>query len=464
MLDFKQIVNLNEEEGIQQQAEGDAVVNFFLDEPNELFKEFNAAFFSKYKLNASDEILRNLINAIRRSGYQNQYVVSDFSRFSDYFPLIDFLTFVIGQADSNQKPNVLEFTEGLKEDDKRLLFIKAAQDYTEGFKTKAVEDSWPLDYGPKTNHASVLQMGLRQAASKNLIAEATIEKLLDKSLKLGIYKLLEIRKKIRDKQNKVPPSNAFIDSLLLTPEKHAGTTVTVPTQYKRLYPDTSVRQLVELGILIKRFYEHEKNTAQESYNQQHPESKTAIETTIEEFFENKLNTGNQFEWRIPKAKEETEKQPDEDDSMFSDKYKTILKGPKGPLLTKQIPPGMPPIPTRESKSFNMFYKSLVENFKLNEANSDWASSALKSTDSNNTKPPTENETKNPLIVSFKGGYTIGNIKNLKTNDPAQKLYQKILAMSDYIAEGEPFSILGALKDISTAAKGLGSLGGPNLDR
>lgn len=459
MVNFKEIVLLQEEEAqtnqpanptAQEQTapknESDVVVNYFLEKPNEIFKEYSGVFYQKYKVNIPEEVLRQIINLIRQSGYQNQYVVQNFVRYSDYFPFVDFLTYVIGLADDKQKPNVLEFVEALKKPENKEVFAKAAQAYIQDFKEQPVDDTWPLDYKSRTSHATMLQTGLRQAASKNLIAEATMEKIANLSLRNAIYKLLEIRKKIRDKQNKVPPSNQFVDSLLLTPEKHAGTTVTVPVQFKRLYPDTTVRTLVELGLLIKRLYEHEKKIAQETYNQANPDSKAQIITTLEEFFNNQLNEQKQFEWKVPEEKAPATQQ---ESYQFNEIYKKFLN-----LL-------------QEKDNTVGYTKAYGDNYDaiFNKGNQTQANPTTQQPPKPATNQETPNkETKNPLLGPAEEGYVVKNIKNMKTNDPAQKVYNKLQSIADYIREAEPFSIVGALQDINIAAKGLGSLGGPNLDR
>jgi hypothetical protein len=261
---------------------------------NEPLNKFNQIYSNFYASTLNKTEFELLIGLIDKSANQTNYVQGDFERYIEFFPYIDFLTYVIQEAIKEQKPLLTKFNTS---DNDLLQRASAAVDsYIVHFKSKAIKNGWPLDYAPITPRATILQSDLRKRQYNSVVGQLALSNYASKSLQEAIFGLLKARKIARDPNNKAPNDSNYIQQLLLTPEKFAGGNVQIPQDLRRLYDSVTAETLIQIGVAIKQFFESEKTLRQQQISAK--KSSSAIETSIQQFFVNEPKDSDAFVWQI----------------------------------------------------------------------------------------------------------------------------------------------------------------------
>jgi len=251
MLDFKKLVL----EAITSPA---GIMDFWND-PTELInikKIFKTKFnLENWTITGSDRGL--LVDAFERNN------ASKIKSLIKYFPIIDFLFYIAEEEDKSKKRGtsakilsnapVLDKT---KTDQYENAFITEFQNKN----PRLVDNSNPVyDYKAISGKGTSLLQVLMRDSAKNIIGEIALDNFKDKNIKETLYGILNNHRKLKTTLlNKVvPDAGTFIEKILSTPQNFIGGQTTIPNNFKQLYNEVSLKEIVELCISIHNFYESE---------------------------------------------------------------------------------------------------------------------------------------------------------------------------------------------------------------
>jgi len=401
-------------------------VAFLSDKP---LTEFNQAYTKFYKTALDKSSFGTLLAVISKSANQTNYVQSYFEKYVQFFPYVDFVTDVIQTAIGQDKPFLNKFNPT----EHGTAAIQATKNYIKHFQEKAVVGGWELEYPCKTARSLILQSDLRKKQYGQVVGSLALQNYYNKSIQVTIFSLLNARKKARDPQNITPNASNYIQQILLTPEKFAGGNIKVPQEFSRIYEQTSVQQLMKIGVAIKNFYNFEKSNKQRALDQQNEGRK--IITSIEDFFSNSSVTNDTFKWEA-----DGQSQLDLAGLTFNGLLQLIED-------------------TQAEFSFDTPSTQAEFPFSSDKSLAKPTTTIPKEWD-NKLKPNTPQANTKPLDGPTGGGYNIKNIKSMTNVDSAIELYKELENFANYIKEVEAKKgpdIAGALKGATRAVKGL-SLG------
>jgi hypothetical protein len=394
---------------------------------NKPLTDFNQIYTKFYKPILDKSSFETLLAVISKSANQTNYVQGDFEKYIEFFPYVDFITDIIQTAIGQDKPFLNKFVPAIHGE----AALLATKNYIKYFQEKAVAGGWTLDYPCKTARSLILQTDLRKKQYGQVVGSLALQNYYNKSLQVTIFSLLNARKKARDPQNTTPNASNYIQQILLTPEKFAGGKIKVPQEFSRIYEQTSVQQLMKIGVAIKNFYNFEKSNKQRLLDQQNEGRK--ITTSIEDFFSNSTVTNDTFKWEA-------------DGQSQLDLAGLTFNGLLQLIEDTQAEFSFDQAPTQAEFPFSQD-KSLTKP----ETPKEW---------DNKLKPEAPQTNTNPLDGPTGGGYNIKNIKSMTNVDSAVELYKELENLANYIKEVEAKKgpdIAGALKGATRAVKGL-SLG------
>lgn len=469
----------------------DHTVEFFITpKGSSPYDKFAAKFQEKYgkqPLSSAQDIQR-LITALKGSSNKNELTISNFTDYTESFPIIDFVLFVVQTSLGKTKAILGDFETAIVNDDTKNVATQASNSYINKFAANAAKDSWPLDYPSLTSQARMLEVGLRKKLADNVVGSLALEQLYGRSIYYAVLALLAGREKIRNPFRSVPSSNKFIDEILYgNYEKYAGGGEMVKGKYARMWDQVSVEKLIELGKSVRNFYEQQKA--------EHAPTKEAVEgapptppqpvPTLEQFVKNDVG-GRKFSWTVAEQLKF--------DDVFNNEYsqilqegvqKTIFKDVDGVnykvYRNDQIRPYSFVITNKQTnkeiyrlegdnalqdtlkdvQSIDLINQSVDSIGKLLDDINLGLTELIKKYRDNPKIQKSGTEPEAPGSTLPDTGYIIKFITTLTGNDAAKDLITKLKQLGDYIAEKEPPDWAGAAKSI---AKGLAGLAGasPNV--
>ena len=426
------------------------------------YDEFAKAFQTAYgKLPLSNtQELQRLITALEGSSNKNELTISNFTEYTESFPLIDFILYVAQTSLGQSKANIGQFKAQIQNDKIKKAADNAAKSYIKTFSNtmKNRQYSWPLDYPSLTGQARMLEVGLRKKLADNVVGTLALENLSTKSIYDTVITLLANRKKIRDPRNTVGPSDKFINDILYGDyKKYAGGGEMVKGKYARMWDQYSVEKLIELGQSIRNFYNYQKALF---VPKQDPSQQPPVPVpTLEQFVKNNIK-GQRFSWTAPEASSTQPLAPSNAsfDQSFELLYNDLLNE-KNSAVTRTLYGS-------SAVGAGNFGANLAGTSSFSEPQQPTPTQSTSSVPANpEDNEQTESEDKQTPELP-KEGYDIKHIMSL-TEDSAKDLINKLKQLGDYIAEKEPpdwlGKISGALSGATQIAKGL-SLGVPTMGR
>ena len=180
--------------------------------------------------------------------------------FDDYYPLMDFLWFVLQNNNKN-------YSEIIKPDSKfKIVGLKAlANKFKDS--CKALNPGKNLNplfgYTPVSAQGKLLQQPLQKHISNSLVGKMSLQNFNNLSTRKALYGILEARKKVRSSalSNKnIPTAVDYIDNILKTPEQYAGQQQ-IPPQLRSLYDGVTGNILIEISQAFHEFFESEYYSA-----------------------------------------------------------------------------------------------------------------------------------------------------------------------------------------------------------
>ena len=397
---------------------------------DEFAKAFQAV-YGKVPLSNTQELQR-VITSLEGSSNKNELTISNFTEYTESFPLIDFILYVAQTSLGQTKANIGQFKTQIQNNDIKNKADVAAKGYIQTFKTNAKQNSWPLDYPSLTAQARMLEVGLRKKLADSVIGTLALENQATKSIYQAVLTLLAGREKIRNPFKQVGSSNNFIDEILYGDyKKYAGGGEMVKGKYARMWDQYSVEKLIELGQSIRNFYNYQKALF---VPKQETQQQSLISVpTLEQFVKNSVG-GKPFSWT---ASPTSTPQNASFDQSFELLNKQMLQEITDPAIIKKV-------------------KAAVGKSAAATKTSKFGAST--------TAQSSQDDIQTPTLPDQ--GYNVKHIMSL-TDDSAKDLVNKLKQLGDYIAEKEPpdwlGKISGALSGAAQVAKGL-SLGVPTMGR
>lgn len=144
-----------------------------------------------------------------------------------------------------------------------------------------------FDYVPQSTIGRTIHLTISKKLSKMVVGQLALENFDQFSIKRALYGLLEGHRKLKLSifQGKtVPPSSIkFIDDILLNPNKFAGGRIQIPDEFKSLYNNVSVKEIIDIAVTANKLFETELTR----FNITNPK------TTLENFISNEPLDNNQ---------------------------------------------------------------------------------------------------------------------------------------------------------------------------
>lgn len=462
----------------------------------QVYNELKAAFENKpeykkleLKFPTEDEF-KNIVYAASNNSIRNTKDPTDFPDLAIVYPVLDLIAQIKTNLKSNQ-PNEVKgtFTKFLD----RLKKSQGA----------------PLDYVPVDPWAlSVKQEYFTR--DKAELGELALQKHNDKSIMGTILSLLSARRKQVVKKmtvkrdvsknidpNKIPNALNFVKDLIVHPEKYAGGNVPIPPKLAALYDVDSARELLNIGRLAKAFFVSEAGKVQP------PVSDDRMNEAYEAFLNNDPQKDKNFDWSPYQQQTTQEEQPPKQSTQpqtqanglvtqsFEYLYNSCMdilfetKRKKGNSKQRkqarkaaeraakeaaeqenskqteepkpqptEFPAGAPPLPP-DSKN----QETSTEEVPEPSAQQQPSAETPEEESPEQAQPPAEK------VAQIKeGGYTLGNIKELKQNTQGQALYNALKKFADYIRAGIERDYTGAISSAAGALKSLSKIGGPTMGK
>lgn len=284
MLDFKKLVL--EALGSTSSSTLSSFVNFYED-PTQLTDVRD--YLKHFGINAwpgSNPIIPLSIAASKRAG------VADLVPLAHYFPLIDFIAYVIHETNDI---NLNKPMDANTADSVGKKFVNSSTSINSiGSSSTTTKD--PLfDYTPISITGSTNIGPLRRKINQNSIGALSLKQYDKLSIKQAFYALLEARKKTRKATidpGKLPTSNKFVDDILKFPENYVGKTQ-IPAEVSSLYDQVTGRVIIQIAMSMKDFFDSECERLILSKNP-NPSDKIEIKTVLDEFITNKIVSKNRL--------------------------------------------------------------------------------------------------------------------------------------------------------------------------
>ena len=280
---------------------------------NSTFDKFN------YQTDVADPIIFDRI--INRANYISSRPTGaeeSFKRVEKALPMLDFLTYFSQEYYKSYKDRFwisgtqAPFTSVAKILDEDILargdgefdetvLQQITQTFINEFKLKNPSNQQPKpdsfrSYKPITTLIQDLQAKYFGTKGSDVIGKIALKNYDNASIKKAIYGLLEARKIIRQKQikdKKIPNAVKFIDDVLLNYQKFAGGKNMVPSEFKEMYQDVHVVNLVEIAKAADDLYQSEVNRNNNKLptpiQDVYPDN---VATTLDNFLQN--NSQNNF--------------------------------------------------------------------------------------------------------------------------------------------------------------------------
>ena len=409
---------------------------------DEFAKAFQAV-YGKVPLSNTQELQR-VITSLEGSSNKNELTISNFTEYTESFPLIDFILYVAQTSLGQTKANIGQFKTQIQNNDIKNKADVAAKGYIQTFKTNAKQNSWPLDYPSLTAQARMLEVGLRKKLADSVVGTLALENQATKSIYQAVLTLLAGREKIRNPFKQVGSSNNFIDEILYGDyKKYAGGGEMVKGKYARMWDQYSVEKLIELSQSIRNFYNYQK--ALFVPTQETQQQSLISVPTLEQFVKNSVG-GKPFSWAASSTSTPQ-------NASFDQSFELLNKQ----MLNEIKPTSRTTYTSTGSKTTATSGPGVVTSASTQSSSTPKQSSQEK-------KSETPDDVQTPTLPDQ--GYNIKHIMSL-TDDSAKDLVNKLKQLGDYIAEKEPpdwlGKISGALSGAAQVAKGL-SLGVPTMGR
>ena len=454
----------------------------------QVYNELKAAFENKpeykkleLKFPTEDEF-KNIVYVASNNSIRNTKDPTDFPSLAIVYPLLDLIAQIKTNLKSNQ-PNEVKGT------------------YTKFLDRVKKSQGTPLDYVPVDPWAlSVKQEYFTR--DKAELGELALQKHLDKSIMGTILSLLSARRKQVVKKmtvkrdvsknidpNKIPNALNFVKDLILYPEKYAGGNVPIPPKLSALYDVDSARELLNIGRVAKAFFVSEAGKVQP------PISKDRMDEAYEAFLNNDPQKDKNFDWSLYQQQTTQEEQPPEQstqpqtqanglvtqsfeylynscmDILFEKKKSYSYKSgkaeeikPKEKESKSKVDPRLPSVyqpkeeDSEEEEKVDSRLPSVYQ--PKEEVPAEEAPEEVPAEEApEQAQPPAE------TVAQIKeGGYTLGNIKELKQSTQGQALYNALKKFADYIRAGIERDYTGAVSAAAGALKSLSKIGGPTMGK
>lgn len=177
--------------------------------------------------------------------------------FDDYFPLMDFLWYVLQLNNKNYSDIIsLDSAVPLNKTMKGMIdtFVNNCKTNNPGKNLNPL-----FGYVPVSNQGKLLQMPLQKHISSTLIGKLALGRFDNLSIKKALYGILEARKKVRSSSlsNKnIPSAVDYVDKILKNPKQYAGQKQ-IPPQIRSIYDGVTGELLIEIGQSMHDFFESE---------------------------------------------------------------------------------------------------------------------------------------------------------------------------------------------------------------
>ena len=176
------------------------------------------------------------------------------------WPWIDLMIFIFEDKDFNKSAN----WDDQQLEDKLTQFISEAIAKNQG-------NGHPFyDWNNVSAYGTIAARQIKSRRGHSIIGQLTLEKLKDQSILGAVYTLLAARRKLRVSALKPSKRNignaiSYVTDVFINYEKYLGSNIAVPTEFKSLYNEVSVRRLIEMAKESKDLYETEVEIAAALY-------------------------------------------------------------------------------------------------------------------------------------------------------------------------------------------------------
>lgn len=247
----------------------------------DIYKDPNSFALSKAKMDQHFNINQFPPESPFLSLVHNNFVratAGNLENYARYFPVIDLLLYaaeskLIGTGKGADFLNNTLSVNGSQIDD-------IDQDFASKFDASVTGGNPFFDYIPLSSKGGQAHLIISKSLSKMVIGRLALENFYDFSIKRAIYGLLEGHRKLKLSifrgKDQTPSSIKYVDDILLNPNKYAAGKTQIPAQFKALYDNVSVKELVSIAVTATKLFNSEATRL----------SVTHPKTTLDNFISN----------------------------------------------------------------------------------------------------------------------------------------------------------------------------------